>query len=530
MPTSIATTAPSTLESGRHSRFRLWLWTAIALGAVALFYGIVFALNWPFTKQALIDTLQERSLRQVTIDHFRDTYFPPGCIAEGIRFLRIQHKEKPPLITIRKLILEDSYPHLLTFQHRLNTVKVVGLHVTVPPKEPAGEPSPIMPLTYSNSRNSMVIDTILADGAVLDLLSHVPHKPPVRIVVNRLELRHIGSNTPVTYKLTLQNSEPPGKIRSVGSWGPWDPKQPDATPVQGKYSYDNANLSAFKEISGTLNSKGEFRGTLGHIAVNGTADVADFQLKDTSHKRQLNTQFQAVVNGTNGDVLLNRVTTAFNHTALLFEGSISAQKGASGKAVSLNVSSQRARIEDLLNLFISAANPPMSGAITLHGHIGLPPGPDPFLDRLKIRGGFGMGGSKFTNKQTERELARLSVSAIKGDKEEDRENPQTVLSDVTGQVNAGQGTAHLSHISFQVPGAQASLEGTFGLIDHRANLHGVLVTKGNVSDATTGFKSFLVKAISPFFKKRRHAKIVPFKITGPYGKTSISLNLESKKK
>jgi hypothetical protein len=327
----------------------------------------------------------------------------------------------------------------------------------------------------------------------------------------------------------LQNSEPPGQIHSAGSWGPWNPKQAGTTPVQGKYVYDNANLSVFEAISGTLNSKGEFKGTLAHIAVNGTADVADFQLKDTSHKRRLNTQFQAVVDGTNGDIRINRVKTEFDRTVLLFDGSVAGQQGARGKAVSLNISSQQARIEDLLDLFISAPVAPMSGDIGLYGRIGLPPGPEPFLDRLKVEGGFGMAGSKFTDKQTERELARLSVSAVKGDKEEDKENPQTVLSNVTGIVTAGQGTAHLSQISFRVPGAHATLDGTFGLINHRVDLQGVLLTKGDVSHATTGFKSFLVKAISPFFKKKRHVKRVPFKITGPYGKTSITLNLQSKK-
>lgn len=141
-----------------------------------------------------------------------------------------------------------------------------------------------------------------------------------------------------------------------------------------------------------------------------------------------------------------------------------------------------------------------------------------------------MSGSKFTDRQTERELARLSVSAIKGDREEDKENPQTVLSNLAGHVDAKQGTAYLSQISFQVPGAHAFLQGTFNLIDYRSDLNGVLVTKGDVADATNGFKSSLVKAISPFFKKKSKAKIVPFKITRAYGETAISLNPGSKKK
>lgn len=531
MSASTAAGSPSTPRSNRHRfHFGLWLWVATILGAAILFYGIVLALNWPFEKQALIDILQKRSLRQVTIEGYRNTYFPPGCVAEGIRFLRIKHKGKPPLITIRKLVLQDNYPNLLTFQKRLSTVKVIGLYVTVPSNEPDGEPSPMMPLTYSKSRSSMVIDTVLANDAVLDLLSGSPGKPAVRIVVNRLALRNIGSNTPVAYTVTLRNSEPTGQIRSTGSWGPWNPNQPGSTPVRGNYVYEHGDLSVFGEISGAFKSKGEFKGALGHITVNGTANVTDFQVKDTSHKRQLGTQFQAVVDGTNGDVFLNHVAAEFNSTALLFTGSISSQQGENGKAASLNVYSERARIEDLVDLFISGPVSPISGDISLSGHIGLPPGSDPFLKRLQVVGDFGVSGSKFTNRQTEREIARLSVSATKGDKEEDKENPPTVLSKLTGHVDAKEGIAHLSQISFQVPGAHAFLQGTFNLIDRYSDLTGVLVTKGDVADATNGFKSFLVKAITPFFKKERKAKIVPFKITGPYGKTAISLNLGSKKK
>ena len=55
---------------------------ACVLVAVPAFYAILFTLYWPFTKQDVIDVLQERSLRTVTIDQFHNTYFPPGCIAK----------------------------------------------------------------------------------------------------------------------------------------------------------------------------------------------------------------------------------------------------------------------------------------------------------------------------------------------------------------------------------------------------------------------------------------------------------------
>jgi hypothetical protein len=125
-------------------------------------------------------------------------------------------------------------------------------------------------------------------------------------------------------------------------------------------------------------------------------------------------------------------------------------------------------------------------------------------------------------------MAKLSVSAIRGDKEEDRENPQTVLLNVKGSLEAARGTARVDQLSFDVPGAHAKLSGTFSLTGYQSNLHGVLMTGGDVADATTGIKSVFLKALTPFFRHHKHDKIVPFKVTGPLGKTTVSLDLGSK--
>ena len=85
-----------------------------------------------------------------------------------MKFLHIKNKSRPPLITIQRLTVSTTYPAMMRFQRRLATVQVIGLHVTVPAKEPAGEPSPVMPLTYSNSKTSMPINSLYADGAILD--------------------------------------------------------------------------------------------------------------------------------------------------------------------------------------------------------------------------------------------------------------------------------------------------------------------------------------------------------------------------
>src|SRR5438270_1658460 len=141
----------SVASRNRHSG-RRWLLGALIAGAVLAIVGLVcLAINWPFKKQAVIDALQESSVRSVTIDHFYRTYFPPGCVAEGISFLHRKHKDKPPLISIRRLTIQGSYARLFTVQRHLSLVRVEGMHVTVPPKGPDGAPSPVMPVTKNTS-------------------------------------------------------------------------------------------------------------------------------------------------------------------------------------------------------------------------------------------------------------------------------------------------------------------------------------------------------------------------------------------
>jgi hypothetical protein len=513
--------------STRRSVKRLWIILGCLAAGIPAFYAIIFSIYWPFNKQDLIDTLQERSLRTVTVGRFRRTFFPPGCIAEQIRFLRFRHKDKPPLITIRKLTISNTYPMLFTFQHRIGTVRVEGVHLTVPAKEPAGAPSPVMPLTYSNSNNSMPINHLYANGAVLEFYRESNPKP-LRIRVDQLEAQNIGSRTALTYKVQLHNSEPPGTIVSEGSFGPWNPKNTGNVPVRGTFRYDHANLAFFKELTGLMFAQGRFEGNLARINVNGNVNVRDFAVRGTSHKRLLTANYQVAVNATNGDIDLANIDAAFDRTNLSVKGSITSVKGRPDKDLSLDLSTRHARLEDVMDLFISDSQSPMTGDLVTHLQAHVPANRDSFVRAMTATGGFGLVRGQFADKNTQQGLSRLSESA-ENKKSDKSENPVTVLSHLKGQFAASNGVAHLSHVQFDVPGAHASLDGDYNLVDYNAQMRGLLITKGNVSAAETGVKSFLLKLVSPWFKRWHQQKVVPFKITGRYGHTNISLDLGRKR-
>src|SRR5271165_2648846 len=128
---------------------------AVILGAIAL------ARQWPFTRQAVIQSLQQQSGSPVEVAAFHRFYFPhPGCIAEGVTFQK--DRRTPPLITIQKLTIVGSYAGLLA--HHLTTVRAEGFHLTA--RKESAAPESWEQLGRTNS--GVTIGKLVADGAEVE--------------------------------------------------------------------------------------------------------------------------------------------------------------------------------------------------------------------------------------------------------------------------------------------------------------------------------------------------------------------------
>lgn len=523
---SLAAVMP--LIQKQHVARRWLLLTGLALLLSLGMGGALLVANWPFTRQSVIDALQESSARTVTIDRFYQTYFPPGCVAEGIAFLHRKHKDTPHLITVQKLTIEGSYSGLIGSPKRLPRVRVLGMHITVPPRNPDGT-SPGMPLTDVKSSRPIVIGTVFADAVVLDVMSAQPGKVAYNLVIDKLALDGVGNNKPISYRAKISNTEPPGEIQSTGRFGPWNAEDPGRTPITGSYTFEHADLGVFKDISGILSSSGEFSGTLDRLEISGRANVPNFHVTHSGHTTPVTTQFHASVHATDGDTLLENVHSHFNRTILVSNGSVAGRQGEKGKTVSLVVSTTNGRIEDLLHLVIAAKRLPMTGSVSLRAKVVVPPDRRAFLEKVKVEADFGLLSGKFTSGETQGPLNKLSRSAHGKQTQEEKEDPETALSNLKGHVSAQHGIATLTNVFFSIPGAQAQVGGTYNLVTQEVNLHGVLRTDGKVYVMTQGFKSFLLRAMTPFLKHEARATIVPFKVTGTYPNTTIGLKLFSKK-
>ena len=105
-----------------------------------------------------------------------------------------------------------------------------------------------------------------------------------------------------------------------------------------------------------------------------------------------------------------------------------------------------------------------------------------------LTAGFGVGGGRFTDSNVQQQINTLTQSAHGENKKQEAEDPETVLSDLKGQVSVKNGVATLSNVFFSAPGTLAQIQGTYNLVDQKVDLHGVLHTNGKLSDNTSDSK------------------------------------------
>ena len=515
-----------------NNRNHPWRWALAILAGIFIAAGIwliVLAWNWPFTQPAVAKALTDRYARPVDIRSFRSTYFPPGCVLEGISFQHRKRKNLPPLITVATLTIRASYSGLLPFRKRIDKVEIRGLHIQIPPKDQNGKEPNVFPLTNSVSGATLTIGEIEADGALLEFSPQEPGKEPFRLKIGQLKLDNVGESGPVAFHTVFQNTEPPGEIRSDGQVGPWNENDPGSTPVSGSYSYKNVDLGFFQGLNGTLLAHGKMSGVIREIHSGGDVDVPDFRVGGSSAAVHVTAKFEAVVNGTNGDTELQKVQSNFQKTTLLTKGTIAGQPGEHGKAATLEMAAQRARIEDLLRLFAGVAQPSLRGPIELRAKVRFPPGPETFLKRLSIDGDFGIAGQQFTDAGIQTKVDKLGESAQGESKKQQAEDSEIVLSNLKGHVALKNGIATLSNISFTEPGTSAEMAGNFNLLDKSLHFAGVLRTTGKLSDTTSGFKAVVLKGLAPFLKKKT-LTVVAFTISGTSSQPSFALDLAGKRK
>ena len=94
--------------------------------------AVLVASRWPYTRDSIVRTLQEKFSSTVELQTFYGTYLRPGCVAEGVIFRRNSDRDAPPIATIEKLTIQGGYWGFFRTPKRVRRVRVEGFaHIRV---------------------------------------------------------------------------------------------------------------------------------------------------------------------------------------------------------------------------------------------------------------------------------------------------------------------------------------------------------------------------------------------------------------
>ncbi len=489
--------------------------------------GIVLAGSgmWlsPLARREIVRTLEEDFDSQVEIGSFSVSLLPLQASADKVVLRRKNRAGEPPLITLGHFDARTSWLKVLRLPHRVTSVRLQGLVIQVPPGDNDENKDQPQPRQTSQKKPPLVVGEVVADGTILRILTKDAAKAPLTFDVYKLTLTSVGEFSPMHYQAQLRNAKPPGLIASSGEFGPWNTADPGKTHLDGKYTFSNADLGVFKGVSGRLSSTGQFYGVLQRIEVDGQTDTPDFSVNVAGHKIHLATTFSATVDGENGNTLLHPVDARFGDTTVHCEGGVTRKPGEQGKTVALNAVVQDGRLADVLRLGVRSEPPPMTGNISFHARIEIPPGDRDITDKLRLDGQFDIRGGKFTKSDLERKVSKLCERS-RGDTEGNGQGD--VASNLKGTFRVRDGSVHLTGLSFHVPGATIRLNGSYGLRTETLDFQGTATTEAKMSQMTTGWKSFLLKALDPIFSKHKAGAVIPIHVGGTRKDPSFGLDLK----
>lgn len=496
------------------SRLRKGLKIAgIAIAALVLVLSIFLAFLSPLSQRWVIKALGDHYHATVRLQTFQVSLWPRIAVTGG--GLVLSHKGKPgepPLASLRHFSMETGWFGLLRHPAHVRFVRLQGLTINILPK-PQRQPAAARPKKKRKKHHlpPFYFERVSADGTMLNIFSSNPQRPPRVFAISRLQLRSVAVGKAMSFQATLTNPKPIGKIQTVGHFGPWNPDDPNLTSIDGTYAFRNADLSTIRGLAGILSSNGQFNGMLGMIQVQGETQTPRFGLGIGATRINLKTQFHAVVDGTNGDTLLRPVKAQLGKSLIVAQGGVLRVTGIKGRLVSLTVTTDNARLADVVGLAVKSGTPPITGTVSIHTQFDLPPGNQDIAQRLKLDGKFAIRSAHFTDPEVQEKMTHLSQ---RSEGKPGQVPARPAVLNFKGHFILSSAVMSFQNLSFNVPGASVNLHGTYGLLSEDLDFKGDLRMKAKLSQTTRGIKSFFLKAIDPLFKGKNAGTVIPIKITG----------------
>jgi hypothetical protein len=504
-----------------HRKLVRWFIGIVGGVLVGLWIALAVLSRAPLLQQRLVQALNENMDADVQLEKFSVDSFPTLRIHGDNLKLRLKGQEQPaPFIEVRHFEVTGGVFGLLHRQRRFRSVELDGLRITIPPHTRNDKEAGNRAATAVEG--PVLVDRVTAMDAQLILIPKDDRKEYKIWAIHNLELESVGFNRAMPFEATLSNPIPAGEIATKGDFGPWMKGDPGQTPLHGTYAFNRADLNTIKGIGGILTSTGAFSGQLDEIDVTGKTSTPDFSIDVGGAAVPLETEFHAVVDGTNGNTYLKEVKAKLLQTAIEAAGAVESRPGVKGRTVNLDVRITNGRIQDVLRLAVNTPKPVMLGQLALQAKLLLPPGSAKVIDRLDLDGRFALENATFTDAQVQEQLANLSRRA-QGKKASDPIG--RIQSAMRGRFHLRNGSIAFRPFGFDIPGADVEISGSYGLRSQQIDFAGTLLMDASISKAAGGIKGFFLKPFDPLFrdKKTKGAKL-PITIKGSRAEPKFGLN------
>jgi hypothetical protein len=419
---------------------------------------------------------------------------------------------------------------------RVQTVRVQGMRLNIPPKGERGSlfphgqapiPDGQVPRVPGQPKPKikLIVDQIVCSDATLTIETNKPGKQPLVFDIRDLTLRDVGAPGPMPFDARLVNPKPLGDIHSTGHLGDWNQDEPRDTPIDGTYSFTNADLRTIKGIAGTLSSTGSYGGTLGEIGVTGSTDTPDFALDSSEHPVALHTDFNATVDGTTGDTKLNHVHATLLHTVLEVSGTVIRSPDTPGHFIDISVTSDHARVEDILRLAVKTSPPLMQGGLALRAHLAIPPGHISVSRKMRVAGTFKVHAATLANPHWQQTVDGLSARAQGNPREKGTPDVPVVQSQIDGTFALTNAVLEIPKLNYELPGAQVALGGKYSLDGNTFDFAGTVRTQATASQMLTGWKSVVAMPFDKLLKKNGAGTEIPVTVSGTKSDPKFGVDL-----
>jgi hypothetical protein len=508
-------------------RRRLILGGLLALIVIAGIGLVVSARQLePRLRDWVTSTLSESLQSEVELGAVRLNWVPLTLHADNLTVRHHGRTDVPPLLVVKSFSV-DLRPMDL-WSSTLEHVKVDGLEVSFPPKDPKTGKRPLPDpggdgeQAADDDGEGLVVKKLTATNVRMAIIPREEGKNPKVWDIIELEMKNLRSSEPATFTASLINPIPYGKIETTGTFGPWQSGEPGETPIGGDYTFA-ADLGTIEGLEGDLNAVGKMSGTIEQIATTGQTRTDKFRLDELDGDAlPLTTAYEALVDGTKGDVELKRVDVHLGKSEFVAKGVVEGTKGVKGKRVVLNVKSSNANLGELLRFVSKAAQPPAYGRLVIDTAFDLPQGKEPVLSRLQLEGSVRAERVTFTNDAVQDKIDLLSRKAQGKPKDMSIDE---VASRMYTKFALRNGMFTYQGLSFMVQGADVRLNGTHSLRSKTLNLAGEVRLQATVSQTMTGYKSWLLKPFDPLFRKKGAGTRLVIRVEGTQDQPKVGLDI-----